>query len=264
MCLKFIFDTYIGHSPVWYCRLIEDLGVPSDHIQCLLGPIDNPTSPGVNIIIFGSLYCINQALCPIDRASFDDKGTEILDISGREIETIFSLISLEKGHKITLILDCGHWCPRSKSVPPIGTRRTFRNLPPFLSHAMEPMLEGAHQRLAAYPQYLASCSVAAYDWQPDTSSHVVLAACRKDEFAQEEEDDEGTTHGAFIKSLVDPLRSGQLSKGSTFVDLISGLPKWPYQTPWRSQGRSNLVPRMSVERFLPFLMFPSSCIIFLR
>ncbi len=95
-----------------------------------------------------------NALCPLDRASRDDNGSEILDISIREIEAIFTQVSLEKGHKITLILDCGHPRARIRCVPPIGTRHPFRSVPPLLRHAIEPMLEGAHERLAAYPQYL--------------------------------------------------------------------------------------------------------------
>ncbi|PBK70853.1 hypothetical protein ARMSODRAFT_955602 [Armillaria solidipes] len=257
--------------------LVEDLGVPSDRIQRLLGPTGGQTTdgsispthanilktlysligntdilPGDNIIVYfagnGARYDAEEyyrnrvppefslasirplnALCPLDRAARDDNGFEILDISVREIEAIFTQISLEKGHKITLILDCGHPCARIRGVPPIGTRHPFRNVSPLLRHAIEPMLEGAHQRLAAYPRYLAGHSVAAYDWQPDTSSHVVLAACQKNEYAREEEYDEETTHGIFTKSLVDSLRSGQ---GSTYVDLIAGLPKLPDQTPF--------------------------------
>ncbi|PBK70878.1 hypothetical protein ARMSODRAFT_1017654 [Armillaria solidipes] len=227
--------------------LVEDLGVPSDHIQRLFGPTGGKTTdgsisptranilktlysltdntdilPGDNIVVYlpemahttmlkniiatGPL----NALCPLDRAAWDDNGSEILDISVREIEAIFTQISLEKGHKITLILDCGHSCARI-SVPSIGTCHPFRNVSPLLRHAIEPMLK------------------AAYDWQPDTSSHVVLAACQKNEYAWEEEDDEETTHGIFTKSLVDSLRSGQ---GSTFVDLMVGLSKWPDQMPF--------------------------------
>ncbi len=58
---------------------------------------------------------------------------------------------------------------------------------------------------------------------------MLLAACQKNEYAREEEDDKKTTHGIFTKSLVDSLRSSQ---GSTYVDLIAGLPKWPGQTPF--------------------------------
>ncbi|KAK0445214.1 hypothetical protein EV421DRAFT_2018422 [Armillaria borealis] len=238
--------------------LVEDLGVPSDHIQRLLGPTggETPTTlhslidnadilPGDNIIVYfagnGARYDAEEyyrnrvplefslasirplnVLCPLDRAARDDNRSEILDISVREIEAIFTQISQQKGQKITLILDCGHSCARIRGVPPIGTRHPFRNVSPLLRHAIEPMLE-------AYPQYLAGRSVAAYDWQPDMSSHVVLAACQKNEYAQEEEYDEETTHGIFTKSLVDSLRSGQ---GSTYVDLIAGLSKWPDQTPF--------------------------------
>ncbi|KAK0445986.1 caspase domain-containing protein [Desarmillaria tabescens] len=284
------------HYPLYGCisdaelmekYLIEDLGVPSDHIQRLLGPlgeettnnsestrptraniikalyslIDNPDIlNGDNIIVYfagngarydaqdyyqdyrdklppgvsiASIRPIN-AICPIDRDAFDGKGSQILDISDREIDAIFSEISQVK-HKmmITLILDCGHACARIRCRPPVGSFRAQRNAPSLLYHAVEPMLEDAHQRLAAYPQYLARrCSVTAHDWQPDTSSHVVLAACQKNELAREAEDDTGTVNGVFTKSLVDSLRSGQLKEESSYVDLIAGLPELPYQTPF--------------------------------
>ncbi len=71
--------------------------------------------------------------------------------------------------------------------------------------------------------------VAAYGWQPDMSSHVVLAACQKNKYAWEENDDEGTTHGVFTKALMDSLRSGQ---SSTYIDFIARLLKWPDQMPF--------------------------------
>ncbi len=154
--------------------LVEDLGIPSDHIQRLLSLTGRETTNGstsptcVNIfktlynlvdnadilprdsiIVYfvgnGARYNVEEychshvppevsiasirplnVLCPLDRAAQDDNGSEILDIGVRE--TIFTQISLEKGHKITLILDCGHSYVRIRGVPPIGTRRPFRNV----------------------------------------------------------------------------------------------------------------------------------------
>ncbi|PBK98783.1 hypothetical protein ARMGADRAFT_1009159 [Armillaria gallica] len=128
--------------------LIEDLGVPSDHIQRLLSLtgrettndsisptctnilktlyslIDNANSlPGDNIVVYfagngvrydAGEYCHSRVppevsitstrlyneLCPLDHTVRDDNGPEILDISVREIDAIFSNISLEKDHKI--------------------------------------------------------------------------------------------------------------------------------------------------------------------
>ncbi len=58
---------------------------------------------------------------------------------------------------------------------------------------------------------------------------MVLPVCQKNAYAGEEEDDEKATPELCTKSLVDSLMSGE---GSTFVDLVAGLPKWPDQTPF--------------------------------
>ncbi|KAK0471262.1 peptidase C14, caspase domain-containing protein, partial [Armillaria novae-zelandiae] len=47
-----------------------------------------------------------EALCPIDRDALDENGKRVPDISDRELNTILSQISLAKGERITLILDC--------------------------------------------------------------------------------------------------------------------------------------------------------------
>lgn len=107
---------------------------------------------------------------------------------------------------------------------------TIRNVPSFLHALIEPILEGVHQCLAAYLQYPSHCSIAAYDWQPDTSSHVVLAGCQENQYAWEVNNAE-TTHDIFTKSLMDALRSDQL-RGCTYTGLISGLPKWLHQMPF--------------------------------
>ncbi|KAK0232344.1 hypothetical protein EDD85DRAFT_956194 [Armillaria nabsnona] len=92
--------------------LVEDLGVPSDHIQHLLGPTGGKP-PMDNIIVYfagnGARYDAEEyyynrvlpevslvltkplnALRPLDRAARDDNRSEILDISVREIEAIFT------------------------------------------------------------------------------------------------------------------------------------------------------------------------------
>ncbi|SJL12965.1 uncharacterized protein ARMOST_16400 [Armillaria ostoyae] len=192
-----------------------------------------------------------NVLYPLDRAARDDTGSEILDISVREIEAIFTQISLEKGYKIMLILDCGHPCARIRGVSPIGTCHSFRNVSPLLRHPIKPMLKGAHQRSAAYPPYLAGRSVAAYGQQSDTSSHVGLVACQKNGYAQKDDDvEETTSHRIFTKSLVDSLRSGQ---GSSYVDLIAGLPKWLYQTPFVAGDHKDEPIGTKNERRLSFL-----------
>ncbi|KAK0474986.1 hypothetical protein EDD18DRAFT_1019675, partial [Armillaria luteobubalina] len=47
-----------------------------------------------------------EALCPADRGKHEDLGKPIPDISDREINGILHRIARNKGHKITVILDC--------------------------------------------------------------------------------------------------------------------------------------------------------------
>ncbi len=116
--------------------LVENLGVPRNRIQLLLGSkeytspedpmypsrahvvgallslITNPEiTPGDNIIIYysghGSYYPphteedghtdYTETLCPIDRDTPGEDGKPVPDISDRELNTILSLISRTKG-----------------------------------------------------------------------------------------------------------------------------------------------------------------------
>ncbi|KAK0467496.1 peptidase C14, caspase domain-containing protein, partial [Armillaria novae-zelandiae] len=127
--------------------LTEDLGVPVDRIQLLVGSeehqsLGDPTCPSRahivgtllslitnaeiayddNIIIYysghGSYYPPHteedsetdyiETLSPIDRDTLGDDGNHVPDISDREFNTILFLISRAKGHRITVILDCCH------------------------------------------------------------------------------------------------------------------------------------------------------------
>lgn len=234
--------------------LIEDLGVPSDHIRRLLSLTGRETTDGST-----SPTCANIFKTPysiVDNA-------DILPTTSSSILREMARSTMPKNivvagclwkylsHQSGLSMHCVPWTTplgtttgpksstsafeRSKPFPPksLSKRATrsrsssiadtrvresevffqseFCNMFPLLRHAIEPMLEAAH------------------DWQLDTSSYVVWAACRKNEYAREEDDDEDITHGILTKSLVDSSRSG---RGSTYVDLVAGLPKWLYQMPF--------------------------------
>ncbi|PBK79276.1 hypothetical protein ARMGADRAFT_909351, partial [Armillaria gallica] len=49
-----------------------------------------------------------EALCPIDRGILDSNNNPIPDISDWEFNTILSVLSCAKGHRITVLLDCCH------------------------------------------------------------------------------------------------------------------------------------------------------------
>ncbi|KAK0505606.1 hypothetical protein EDD18DRAFT_1045431, partial [Armillaria luteobubalina] len=125
--------------------LTEDLGMPGNHIQLLLGSKEelSPEDPmypshahitdtllslitnpeivhGDNIIIYysghGSYYLhymgeedeveYIETFCPIDHDTPGENGNPVPDISDQELNTILSLIAQAKGHQITVILDC--------------------------------------------------------------------------------------------------------------------------------------------------------------
>ncbi|SJL17900.1 uncharacterized protein ARMOST_21467 [Armillaria ostoyae] len=247
--------------------LTEDLGVPSNRIQLLLGSKENlsledPTYPsrahivgtllslitnsniarGDNIIVYysehGSYYPYHaeeddepeyiETLCPIDRDTPGEDGKPVPDISDRELNTILSLISQAKGHCITVILDCCHSSSVSRGLPEPGAR-TF---PPMIRATLEDMLVAGEKDLMHCPGFR---SILAKDWHPDMNSHVVLAVCRDYEYAKAKkvnrEDGTAGYIGIFTDSLVRALRSGHWRKETTYVDLLNCLDKTSYQTP---------------------------------
>jgi hypothetical protein len=74
---------------------------------------------------------------------------------------------------------------------------------------------------------------------PSATSHVLLAACRQDEQALEENFD-GTHHGRFTKHLIDRLVATDL-ENTTNEELINGVPIWERQTPHCGGIGRNLV-----------------------
>ncbi|KAK0219278.1 caspase domain-containing protein [Armillaria nabsnona] len=247
--------------------LTEDLGMPSDRIQLLLGsnehksPEDpvNPsrahivgallsllTNPGIvygdNIIIYysghGSYYPHHteeddaseyiETICPIDRDTLGENGKPVPDISDREFNTILSLISQAKGHCITVILDCCYSSGVCRNLPESGARTS----PPMARATLQDMLVAGETNLKRYPDYR---SILAKDWLPETNSHVVLAACRDYQYAKAKkvirEDGAVGYIGIFTDSLVRVLRSGHCKKETTYADLVRCLDKTSHQTP---------------------------------
>ncbi len=247
--------------------LTEDLGMSSNRIQLLLGSKEHtsPADPvhpsrahivgallslitnpeivyGDNVIIYysghGSYYPphtdedddidYTETLCPIDRDTLDADGVPIPDISDRELNTILTLISQAKGHRITLILDCCHSGGVCRDLPEPGARTS----PPMTRATLQDMLVVGEKNLKCYPGYR---SILAKDWLPDMNFHVVLAACRDYQYAKAKKvkQEDGTVGyiGIFTDSLVRVLRSGYLKKATTYADLVHWLDKTSHQTP---------------------------------
>ncbi len=247
--------------------LTENLGVPSNRIQLLLGSkehmspedpmypsrahiigallslITNPEiTPGDNIIIYysghGSYYPphteedghndYTETLCPIDRDTPGEDGKPVPDISDRELNTILSLISRAKGHRITVILDCCHSGGVCRSLPEPGARTS----PPMARATLRDMLVAGENNLMHLSGYR---SILDDDWRPDTNSHVILAACKDYQYAKAKkvikEDGMVGYIGIFTDSLVRVLQSCDWKEEMTYADLVHCLDKVSHQTP---------------------------------
>ncbi len=241
--------------------LTQDLGVPNNHIQLLLGSEehtspDDPMNPSraniidallslatndemkdsdIIIIYFAghgssysspddvSIYEDIETLCPMDRDIIVNDEA-IPDISDRELNAILSLIAEYKRSPITVILDCCYG--GSIGLPEPGARTS-----PQTTHAtVQDMLLAGEKNLKDYPGYR---SILSKNWSPDMDSHVILTACEDYQFANEKkvEGKDGGHIGVFTDSLVRVLRSGYITEDTTYVDLIVALGSSVYQTP---------------------------------
>ncbi|KAK0484553.1 caspase domain-containing protein [Armillaria novae-zelandiae] len=165
-----------------------------------------------------------EALCPIDRNTFDSRGMLIPDISDRELNNILSQISRIKGHRITFILDCCHAGSVTRTLSSMA-----RTAPPLEHTSLKGMLLQAARTPNNLPGHQ---SISGEDWVPDMNSHVIIAACRENEVAKGRRA-KGTKvwRGVFTSSLIETLKTGALGEGATYVDLIKALPQLRYQTP---------------------------------
>ncbi|KAK0462313.1 caspase domain-containing protein [Desarmillaria tabescens] len=222
--------------------LTEDLCVPRDRIQLLLGSkehtsADDPMYPSRAHII-GTL----TGLIAEDRikhgdniiiyyaghgTSYNDEGHSAFD---REINGILTEICRTKGYRITLILDCCHSGGASREVPPPGSRTA----PTTRCTTLQDMLLAGDNYLKGYNHYFPG-SILARDWRTDMDSHVLVAACKEYQLAKEmkvKREDGTVEHvGIFTDSLLRVLRSGYWRKETTYADLIFGLGQSSHQTP---------------------------------
>ncbi len=270
--------------------LVEDLLVPKDRIQSLLGSTNHRdtsqtdmssipsrenilsallsliTNPDIErgdpIIIFfaghGSRYALSdydndedsdfdeedghlhkfvEALCPIDRDTIDSNDMPIPDISDRELNTILSILSRTKGHRITVILDCCHAGSVTRTLS-----SGVRTAPPPERASLKDMLFAAEDTLRDLPAS-GNRSIVAEDWGPDMGCHVIVAAYKGNEVAKakriKKENGTEVWRGVFTSLLIETLRAGVLGEGATYVDLFEALPQLRYQTPIVAGGHIN-------------------------
>jgi len=208
------------------------LQVPEDHIVLLENACHNEMinalynlrdnkaiSSGDNILIhysgYGSLYKSGsiqlQAICPIDR---DSNG----DISERELDTILSELSAEKGQKITFISDCcgsGSGIRSGDDLSGTCQDGVFRVAPPLQDEMLNHMLQQGN----AHPRRCSHVNLFSEKWERDLASFVELSAG----FSTTEVDiDFGNLkgkHGLFTFALIKFLESKE-GRGATYEGVI--------------------------------------------
>lgn len=165
-------------------------------IKALYSLRDNPCIPyGANIVIHfsghGAQYRASElfpgsqdkieALCPSDRGSFIDNEV-VVDISDREINILLSEIRDVKGDRITVTLDCCHAGSVTRAVCRShglkASHNRGRSMIP-LKNAVGTMLGVADRNTMKNSPVKALSDT----WKPDMSSHVLMAACGKDQMA---------------------------------------------------------------------------------
>lgn len=247
--------------------LIEDVGVPEQRIQCLLGShiptpsdepvtpsrsnivnmlyslIDNPDiEPGDNIIIYyaghGSSYYCSEHLstesvcqtgdCPVEALCPIDRDT--IDSDEHWIPDISDR---ELSTLLTMISQAkGHHITLiTDCCHATSFERQGRGT--AVRTTRPTFHSDVNDMLHAADERLKDLpcyqSVLSKDWEPDMGSYIVLAACRDYQYAKETTGKDGYS-GIFTKTLVDVLRSG-VWKGVTYVGLAELLNQSYSQTP---------------------------------
>ncbi|KAI9461117.1 hypothetical protein HD554DRAFT_2041491 [Boletus coccyginus] len=140
-----------------------------------------------------------ETLCSHDYGPIGVDGKWILGITDREIDTLMRRLAFEKGDNIGGLA-------RAEE----NTRLRVRSLPPppdlapadldreIWSSLPEPCARAAHTVIQTGFQYKAM------------ASHVLLAACRPDEFASEDPDAKDAPGGLFTTALIEGLRCSTL------------------------------------------------------
>ncbi|KAK0443279.1 hypothetical protein EV421DRAFT_1735883 [Armillaria borealis] len=193
--------------------LTEDLGVPNDHIQCLLGASSQSWPTLVNIILSVYHYFVPTKPTPT-RINIIDT---LLNLSMKpEIQYDDNIIIYFAGHASSYKCSDYH-IEGGNTRGPMNVQRGAVPLPPS---ATKNMLEHAHTRLRDLPKYH---SVFDGDWKPDMSSHVLLAACKDYETAKEGWGTGSHWNGIFTRALIEVLKSDKLMEGSTYADLIHAV-----------------------------------------
>ncbi|KAJ7879014.1 caspase domain-containing protein [Mycena olivaceomarginata] len=163
-----------------------------------------------------------ETLVPHDERTKTPEGAVIHGIPDYTLNALLNRLASAKGNNITVILDCGY------SASATRARSSFGMLP--VSRAVEtrlPIPENLDQDLLVRT---------GEDSLPEGTnhkfmhSHVVLAACRQQQSAQECLSAAGEPRGFFTNGLIKQLRRVGPNR-ITYADLVDLLPTLPHQNP---------------------------------
>ncbi|KAH6911920.1 caspase domain-containing protein [Coprinopsis sp. MPI-PUGE-AT-0042] len=158
-----------------------------------------------------------QSLLPYDFNEPDDHDGVICGIPDRSLGTILRSIADAKGNNITVILDCCHSGSGTRCANTLIRSGPLCKIPipPDLDNDLFPATVRSANPQAALPKFR----------HQGMKSHVLLAACKPEEVAHEEE-----AQGRFTRELLVTLRSLDI-KSVTYLELIRCLKPLPSQNP---------------------------------
>ncbi|TDL15886.1 hypothetical protein BD410DRAFT_82003 [Rickenella mellea] len=166
-----------------------------------------------------------EMICPVDIGA--TASTDVNPISGipdRTIGVWLNQLSKEKGDNITLVLDCCHSAGASRDqTEPAFVARRIINAPPISLCDRKIWSDNAEMVNAR------GATVATGFAGQNEESHILLAACGRDEIAWE---DPRTKRGLFTTALLNALAECEIHD-TTYLSLIQSIqiPSGPGQVP---------------------------------
>ncbi|KAJ7464436.1 caspase domain-containing protein [Mycena latifolia] len=166
-----------------------------------------------------------EAICPVDERTTDAEGEYVHAIPDYILGWLLRELKDKKGPNVTVICDSCHAGGVGRAF---GESRSASSLSPVVPLDLDSHLwKGKATPAQAYSM-----------WEADTSSHVLLAACRQDEAAREIQYPDKSAHGRFSAALIFQLRRATLET-TTYAELLDLLPQWSGQTPYCGGERRN-------------------------
>ncbi|KAJ7193458.1 caspase domain-containing protein [Mycena pura] len=190
-----------------------------------------------------------EAISPVDEGTIDAEGNYVHPIPDNVLGWLLWELAAKKGSNITVIFDSCHSGGMGRDT---GTPRARTSLSPPIPPDLDSHLWTGGTEIAICYRI----------WSPSTATHVLLAACREDETAQEVVLKDNSCRGRFTERLITLLRRLPLEH-TTYADLVASLPIWSGQNPHCGGARRNhLVFNANHlwpgQKFLPLLPDASS------